>query len=200
MKRRKQRDYKSTSVPQENSEKGRRSSPTDVVDGLSVEPRVMCRVEGSVTEDSLLVFQRCSIGWCRNPISNSSLAEEMRQEKFSEGALDRWFSRVVDWSVEGSALECRRVWISVFGVLVHVWSDDTFERLVPHWGSVIVLEEATAEPSSFERSRVLVETSNQIHCYEGPECAGCPIAGLARRKWRVGVLRICVHRSWREAI
>ncbi|KAK8652757.1 hypothetical protein V6N13_126782 [Hibiscus sabdariffa] len=184
--RRKRRDYKSTSVPQDNGEKGRPSSLEGGVDGLSAEHRVLRRVEGLVTEDSLLVLQRCSIGWCRNPISNSSLAEEMRlgnvlgvhvmrlvgsrvllifdsievrQQVMVSGALDRWFSQVVDWSVEGSALECRRVWISVFGVPVHAWSRDTFKRLVSHWGSLIVLEEATVEPSSFERGRMLVETS-----------------------------------------
>ncbi|KAL4352001.1 hypothetical protein GQ457_06G014710 [Hibiscus cannabinus] len=184
--RRKRRDYKSTSAPQDNSEKGRSASRAGGVDGLASEHRVLRRVEGSVSEDSLVVLQRCSIGWCRNPISNSSLAEELclekvlgvhvmrlagsrvllifysievRQQMMDSGVLDRWFSLVVDWSAEGSALECRRVWISVFGVPVHAWSRDTFERLVSHWGSVILLEEATAEPSSFERGRVLVESS-----------------------------------------
>ncbi|KAL4376983.1 hypothetical protein GQ457_02G029440 [Hibiscus cannabinus] len=84
---------------------------------------------------------------------------EVRQQMMDSGVLDRWFSLVVDWSAEGSALECRRAWISVFGVPVHAWSRDTFERLVSHWGSVILLEDATAEPSSFERGRVLVESS-----------------------------------------
>ncbi|KAL4326071.1 hypothetical protein GQ457_11G031760 [Hibiscus cannabinus] len=182
--RRKRSDYKSTSTPQ--SAKGRSASRAGGVDGLSAEHRVLRRVEGSVSEDSMAVLQRCSIGCCRNPISNSSLAEELRMEKvlgvhvmrlagprvllifdsievrqqmMDSGVLDRWFSLVVDWSTEGSALECRRAWISVFGVPVHAWSRDTFERLVSHWGSVILLEEATAEPSSFERGRVLVESS-----------------------------------------
>ncbi|KAK8579721.1 hypothetical protein V6N13_142889 [Hibiscus sabdariffa] len=110
-------------------------------------------------EDSLLVLQRCSMGWCQNPISNSSLAEEMRLEKISgihvmrmsgprvllifdsievrqqvihSGVLDRWFSHVVDWHAKESALDCRRAWISVFGVPVHAWSRDNFERLVSH--------------------------------------------------------------------
>ncbi|KAL4369087.1 hypothetical protein GQ457_05G024400 [Hibiscus cannabinus] len=182
--RRKRSDYKSTSTPQ--SAKGRSGSRAGGMDGLSAEHRVLRRVEGSVSEDSMAVLQRCSIGCCRNPISNSSLAEELRMEKvlgvhvmrlagprvllifdsievrqqmMDSGVLDRWFSLVVDWSAEGSALECRRAWISVFGVPVHAWSRDTFERLVSHWGSVILLEEATAEPSSFERGRVLVESS-----------------------------------------
>ncbi|KAL4368431.1 hypothetical protein GQ457_05G036100 [Hibiscus cannabinus] len=182
--RRKRSDYKSTSTPQ--SAKGRSASRAGGMDGLSAEHRVLRRVEGSVSEDSMAVLQRCSIGCCRNPISNSSLAEELRMEKvlgvhvmrlagprvllifdsievrqqmMDSGVLDRWFSLVVDWSAEGSALECRRAWISVFCVPVHAWSRDTFERLVSHWGSVILLEEATAEPSSFERGRVLVESS-----------------------------------------
>ncbi|KAK8715580.1 hypothetical protein V6N13_042911 [Hibiscus sabdariffa] len=122
--------------------------------GLSVESRVPRRVEGLVTEDSLLVLQRCSMGWCWNLISNSNLAEEMhlekifgihvmrmsgshvslifdsievRQQVIHSGVLDRWFSRVVGWHAEGSALDCRWAWISVFGVPVHVWSHDNFE-------------------------------------------------------------------------
>ncbi|KAK8979948.1 hypothetical protein V6N11_061692 [Hibiscus sabdariffa] len=44
-------------------------------------------------------------------------------------------------------------------VPVHACSRDTFEQLVSYWGLVIVLEEATAKPSSFERGWVLVESS-----------------------------------------
>ncbi|KAK8653098.1 hypothetical protein V6N13_127113 [Hibiscus sabdariffa] len=127
--RRKRRDYKSTSVPQDNGEKGRPSSLAGGVDGLSADHRVLCRVEGSVIEDSLLVLQHCSIGWCQNPISNSSLAEEMSLEK----VLGVHVMRLV-----GSRV------LLIF---------DSIE------GSVIVLEETTVESSSFERGRVLVETS-----------------------------------------
>ncbi|KAK8589475.1 hypothetical protein V6N12_023870 [Hibiscus sabdariffa] len=77
------------------------------------------------------------MAWCRNPISNSSMAEEMGLEKIS-GIHVMWMSGLVP---------------------VHAWSHDNFERLVSRWGSVILLEEAITEPSSFERGRVLIETT-----------------------------------------
>ncbi|KAK8613483.1 hypothetical protein V6N13_101245 [Hibiscus sabdariffa] len=136
-------------------ENGMLASRVDVEDGPPVEPRVTRCVEGLEMGDHLLILQRCSIGWCRSPISNSNLVEEMclekirgvhvmrisglrvllifdsfefRQQVVSSEVLDMWFSR------EDIILDCRRVWVSVFG-------------------------EATLEPSSFERGRVLIETT-----------------------------------------
>ncbi|KAL4297450.1 hypothetical protein GQ457_12G002520 [Hibiscus cannabinus] len=73
------------------------------------------------------------------------------------GQTRRW-NRVVEWSKVESAMLNRRVWVSVFGVPIHAWTSDTFERLVSHWGSVIKVAKETIEPSSFEKGRVLIET------------------------------------------
>ncbi|KAK8691226.1 hypothetical protein V6N13_074744 [Hibiscus sabdariffa] len=168
-----------------NAEDGRQKSRVDVAKGPP-ESHVLRCVEGMGMEDFVVVLQRCSIGWCRFPISNSCLVKEIcleeisgvhvmrlagsrvllifdsvevRQQVMHSGVLDRWFSRVVEWSAEDSVLECRRVWVSVFGVPVHTWSRDNFEHLVSHCGLVILIEEDTLEPSSFERGRVLIETT-----------------------------------------
>ncbi|KAK8595279.1 hypothetical protein V6N13_123159 [Hibiscus sabdariffa] len=117
-----------------------------------------------MTEDSLLVLQRCSIGWCRNPISNLSLAEELCLEKVLGVHVMRLAgSRIV---FSGGGLVCGGECIGLSSgmdfdvwVPVHACSRDTFEQLVSYWGLVIVLEEATAKPSSFERGWVLVESS-----------------------------------------
>ncbi|KAK8689598.1 hypothetical protein V6N13_088312 [Hibiscus sabdariffa] len=77
------------------------------------------------------------------------MAEEMGLEKIS-GIHVMWMSGLYVFLIFDS-VEVR--------VLVHAWSHDNFERLVSRWGSVILLEEAIAEPSSFERGRVLIETT-----------------------------------------
>ncbi|KAK8605136.1 hypothetical protein V6N13_082590 [Hibiscus sabdariffa] len=118
----------------------------DVVDGPPAESCVLRRVGGLVTEDYLLVLQPCAIGWCQSLISNSCLAEETRRERIS-GVHVMWISGsrvlLIFYSVK----------VSVFGVPIHAWSCDNFERLVSHWGSVVLLEEATLEHSSFKRVR-----------------------------------------------
>ncbi|KAK8515904.1 hypothetical protein V6N13_096760 [Hibiscus sabdariffa] len=168
-----------------NAEDGRQKSGADVAKGPP-ESHVPRCVEGVEMEDFVVVLQHCSIGWCRSPISNSCLVEEIRLEEISgvhvmrlagssvllifdsvevqqqvmhSGVLDRWFSRVVESSLEDSVLDCRRVWVSVFGTPVHAWSHDNFERLVSDWGLVILIEEDTLGPLSFERGRVLIETT-----------------------------------------
>ncbi|KAK8995363.1 hypothetical protein V6N11_069798 [Hibiscus sabdariffa] len=122
----------------------------DVVDGPPAESCVLRRVGGLVTEDYLLVLQPCAIGWCQSLISNSCLAEETRRERIS-GVHVMWISGsrvlLIFYSVK----------VSVFGVPIHAWSCDNFERLVSHWGSVVLLEEATLEHSSFKRGRMLIK-------------------------------------------
>ncbi|KAK8521815.1 hypothetical protein V6N12_066398 [Hibiscus sabdariffa] len=121
---------------------------------------VMCvawKVGGG--EEYLQILQHCSIGWCQVLISNSSLVDEMRLEKVSgvhvmrisrplvllifdsieiqqqvvsSDVLKIWFSRVVDWNETDCALD---------------------------YCSVTMIEEAMLEFSSFERGRVLIETT-----------------------------------------
>ncbi|KAK9012101.1 hypothetical protein V6N11_040170 [Hibiscus sabdariffa] len=133
------------------------------------------------------VISRCSIGRYRFPISNSDLTEALRLEKvggvrvmrifgssvllifddeearqrvMESDMLSNWFDHVVDWNEAESAMVNRRVWLSVYGVPIHAWASGTFKRLVAHWGSVIQVAEATVELSSFERGRVLIETTS----------------------------------------
>ncbi|KAK9045543.1 hypothetical protein V6N11_051453 [Hibiscus sabdariffa] len=120
------------------------------------------RIEGVVSGDNMDVVSRCLIGRCRFPISNIDLAEALPLEKrvVERDLLSNWFDRVVNWNKVESAMVNHRVWISDFGVLIHAWSSDTFERLVAHWGSMIHVVEETMKQSSFERGRVLSETTS----------------------------------------
>ncbi|KAK9007149.1 hypothetical protein V6N11_050982 [Hibiscus sabdariffa] len=128
------------------------------------------RVDGVVSMTSLEVLGRCLLGRCRHPISNSNLVAALRVEKFEgvrvlrmsgssvllifyniesrrkvkeRDVLSTWFDRVSEWCEDGSSLENRRVWVSVFGVPVHAWTSETFERVVAQWGTEIRVAEET---------------------------------------------------------
>ncbi|KAK8593569.1 hypothetical protein V6N12_045646 [Hibiscus sabdariffa] len=68
---------------------------------------------------------------------------EMRNRMMNSGTLSKCFDRFVHWSEDGCAMGCQRVWISVFGVPIHAWSRETFERLVVQWGYMIRVDEET---------------------------------------------------------
>ncbi|KAK9045603.1 hypothetical protein V6N11_051512 [Hibiscus sabdariffa] len=82
------------------------------------------------------------------------IIENRRQVK-ERDVLLTWFDRVSEWCEDNSSFENRRVWVSIFGVLIHAWTSETFERV----GTVIRVAEETMVPSSFEKGRVLIETS-----------------------------------------
>ncbi|KAK8487911.1 hypothetical protein V6N12_021102 [Hibiscus sabdariffa] len=69
------------------------------------------------------------------------------------------FDRVSEWCEDDSSFENCRVWVSVFGLPVHAWTSETSERVVTQCGTVIPVAEETMVPSSFEKGRVLIETS-----------------------------------------
>ncbi|KAK8595377.1 hypothetical protein V6N13_016750 [Hibiscus sabdariffa] len=97
----------------------------------------------------------------RHPILNSDLVAALRAEKFEgvrvlrmsgssvllifnnienrwqvkeRDVLSTWFDRVSKLCEDDSSFENRRVWVSVFGVLIHAWTSETFERVVAHSG------------------------------------------------------------------
>ncbi|KAL4377797.1 hypothetical protein GQ457_02G030990 [Hibiscus cannabinus] len=141
-------------------------------------------VLGVTQPEFLDLLGRCAIGWCRIPIPNRVLAAEMRAEGIndsnvmrisgnrvliisdsieerdrivSSGVMSTWFERVENWK-STCGMEQSRVWLSVYGVPIHVWTKDTFERIAAIGGSVICVEEETLDLTSFERGRVLIES------------------------------------------
>ncbi|KAK9007254.1 hypothetical protein V6N11_051083 [Hibiscus sabdariffa] len=57
-------------------------------------------------------------------------------------------------------MESRRVWISIYGVPIHVWMRDTFERIAAHWGSIVWVEDKMLELSLLEMGQVLIESNS----------------------------------------
>ncbi|KAK8562259.1 hypothetical protein V6N12_010345 [Hibiscus sabdariffa] len=120
-----------------------------------VSSQAVCCVEGLAVEDHDVVLQHCAIGWCYVPISNSNLAAELKLETISGIHVMRISgSRVL---LIFDSIEIRQQVMSS-DIMTHAWSRDNFERLVSQWGSVVLVDEAMLEPSSFEWGRVLVET------------------------------------------
>ncbi|KAL4378318.1 hypothetical protein GQ457_02G016770 [Hibiscus cannabinus] len=141
-------------------------------------------VTGVVAEDKLEVLDSCAVAWCKEGLRGRALVEELRRAKIRgcsvmriSGAmvllmfvtteerqalldrydLDRWFARIVAWSPE-VRLDSRSVWVSVVGLLIHLWSHETFANLASLWGKLIRVEGSTMEPQSFERARFLIES------------------------------------------
>ncbi|KAK8624583.1 hypothetical protein V6N13_089475 [Hibiscus sabdariffa] len=115
------------------------------------------RVDGVVSMTSLEVLGRCLIGRCRHSILNLNLEDALCAEKLEgvrvlrmfgssvllifenienrrqvkeRDVLSTWFDRVSKWCEDDSSFENRRVWVSILGVPIHVWTSETFEHVV----------------------------------------------------------------------
>ncbi|KAK8644730.1 hypothetical protein V6N13_124030 [Hibiscus sabdariffa] len=84
------------------------------------------------------------------------VTEEERQSVLDRSDLDRWFVKVLPWSPD-IGFDSRSVWISVLGVPVQFWSQDTFRNIAHLWGSLVRLDESMMDPKSFEQARLLIE-------------------------------------------
>ncbi|KAL4283668.1 hypothetical protein GQ457_16G016100 [Hibiscus cannabinus] len=168
----------------------RRDIPNGV-DKLDVERATMPggvrrRVCGEVDDVKIQVLQTCAVGWCRQPLSITRLADEMqsaglrgielmwitgsmvlfyfknmeaREKEMEKGSLKTWFHSVEPWSAN-IAYETRCAWVSICGLPMHAWSEGSFKNIAGLWGKFVRIDAVTDEPVSFERSRVLVETGN----------------------------------------
>ncbi|KAK8626055.1 hypothetical protein V6N13_133707 [Hibiscus sabdariffa] len=156
-----------------------------MVDYPTLAGNTLRRVEGVIAGENREVLDRCAIAWCRSSISNADLAAALRSDDImrchvmriagdrvflifydveersrmlATDSMSKWFYRVVEWNEEDCAMGYRRTWISVFGILIHAWFRETFERVISHWGNLILMAEEKLEPSSFEKGLVLIET------------------------------------------
>ncbi|KAK8583268.1 hypothetical protein V6N13_021975 [Hibiscus sabdariffa] len=103
-------------------------------------------VIGVVAEDKLEVLDSCAVAWCKEGLRGRALVEELRraeirgcsvmrisgvmvllmfvtteerQALLDRYDLDRWFARIVAWSLE-VRLDSRSVWVSVVGLPIHL--------------------------------------------------------------------------------
>ncbi|KAK8661557.1 hypothetical protein V6N13_091156 [Hibiscus sabdariffa] len=141
------------------------------------------RVIGVLDESKKEVLETCVVAWCKGRLRGEALVKELRRAGFTgcsvmraagevvlllfvteeerqsvldRSDLDRWFVKVLPWSPD-IGFDSRSVWISVLGVPVQFWSQDTFRNIAHLWGSLVRLDESTLDLTSFEQARLLIE-------------------------------------------
>ncbi|KAK8690494.1 hypothetical protein V6N13_074027 [Hibiscus sabdariffa] len=80
-----------------------------------------------------------------------------RQTMLERSDMSKWFVNVEAWRPE-LTITNRSAWLSVVGLPMHLWSEESFNCISQLWGRLIRVEEATLEPQSFEQARILIET------------------------------------------
>ncbi|MFQ6639550.1 hypothetical protein Gotur_014452 [Gossypium turneri] len=88
--------------------------------------------------------------------------EKMKEVASEQGKiLDEWFLKKQVWT-DSIKMENRRVWLSCYGVPIHVWNILTFQ-MAGWWGEFISISEETQEPISFMRGNIQLITD----CFNG---------------------------------
>ena len=82
-----------------------------------------------------------------------------------DGLLAKWFKHVNRWSKYEKA-ETRQVWIAVYGVPMHGWTEANFKEIAEIWGRLIQLEEKTDSTDNFESMKMLI-ASDHFYRIEG---------------------------------
>ncbi|KAK8708499.1 hypothetical protein V6N13_059538 [Hibiscus sabdariffa] len=146
--------------------------------------RSIYRVEGAVDEFKREVLNSYVVAWCTGVFRGANLVAELKQVDFvgcsvmwiaraaillmfSEenerravleiSDLARWFVKVEAWNPE-ITIATRSAWLSVVGLPMHMWSEETFNRIAQLWGQLIRVEDVTLEPQCFKRACFLIKT------------------------------------------
>lgn len=92
-----------------------------------------------------------------------TFASENAMKDMIEGPDVNWlgnfFEECRKWSPDLSIEVSHTVWISCYGVPLHLWNSDTFFRIGGIWGEPITLDEATSNRFSFSCGRVQICTN-----------------------------------------
>ena len=75
--------------------------------------------------------------------------------------LDKWFKHTEKWSLSEQA-DSRRVWLEVFGVPPHGWTEDNFRKIAEVWGRLICLDQLADKTENFESVKMFIVTY-QLH-------------------------------------
>ncbi|KAK8713610.1 hypothetical protein V6N13_148822 [Hibiscus sabdariffa] len=130
------------------------------------------QVEGVVDEAKWEVLNSCAVAWCTGDIRGVSLVAELkhacfvgcsvmqiagavvllmfttedeRQAMLERSDLTQWFAKVEAWRPE-ITITNRSAWLSVVGLPMHLWLEESFNRIAQLWGRLIRVENATLEP------------------------------------------------------
>ncbi|KAL4378329.1 hypothetical protein GQ457_02G029540 [Hibiscus cannabinus] len=144
------------------------------------------RVTGVLDGSKKEVLETCVVAWCKGRLRGEALVTELQRAGFTgcsvmraagdvvlmlfvmaeehqsmldRSDLDRWFVKVLPWSPD-IGFDSRSVWLSVLGVPMQFWSQDTFRNVAQLWGSLVRLDESMMDLKSFEQARLLIETKH----------------------------------------
>ncbi|KAH7854783.1 hypothetical protein Vadar_017757 [Vaccinium darrowii] len=82
---------------------------------------------------------------------------------FAEGkliCLKEWCGdKIHKWNPNMRLFPSRTVWLSCYGVPIHVWSSDTFSKIGKLWGEIIKLDDDIIKERNFSVGKILVSTS-----------------------------------------
>ena len=84
------------------------------------------------------------------------LMEETLKE---HGMLDEWFAHISKWNTAEQPGR-RRVWIVVYGVPMHGWTEANFKKIAQVWGRLISLDKEVENTVSYEYMRLLIDSDH----------------------------------------
>ncbi|KAK8685723.1 hypothetical protein V6N13_124760 [Hibiscus sabdariffa] len=90
-------------------------------------------------------------------ILERSVDIQVRTQMLALPALDNWLESFLGWS-PGSCKSNRRVWLTMYGILVHAWDNRTFENIASLWGNFVRIDGEPSAAVSFGRAQALIET------------------------------------------
>jgi len=83
----------------------------------------------------------------------------MEESLNDHGVLDEWFVDITKWSMVEQS-ETRRVWIAVYGVPMHGWTEDNFKEIAKIWGRLLRLEQEVDDTMNYECMRLLIDSDH----------------------------------------
>jgi len=106
----------------------------------------------------LLVKDDCSTVYALSKfkfILTFGTIDQMEVSLANHAVLDKWFYDVKKWDIN-EVCDTRRVWIEVFDVPPHGWTQQNFESIASMWGKLVCLETSIEDTISFESMRILI--------------------------------------------
>ncbi|KAK9002979.1 hypothetical protein V6N11_060553 [Hibiscus sabdariffa] len=135
------------------------------------------------------ILESCAVGYCKSLKSIRELAisfrdagcsgfkimrisgslvllmfesPETRTKILEEKSLDQWLENVMVWQPT-LQITTRRIWLSIQGIPIHAWPENTFRSIAAKWGVLVEIDQDIVAPSSFETCRIQIETDWNSH-------------------------------------
>ncbi|KAK8655988.1 hypothetical protein V6N13_108550 [Hibiscus sabdariffa] len=168
-----------------------KNSKTEISQPIVTQIVPRCFVEGIIDEDKVAILNCYTIGFSRKPCMIADMAREF-QKKGIEGfsvirivssltllmfdddmnrmkvlesnCLTELLERIEVWT-PSMGLPNWRAWLSVSGLPINVWSEETFSNIANLWRKLARVDAETLSPSS-ERAIFQVETGRISHIDE----------------------------------